>query len=162
MSPGPVQHVVQRPEGRYTVLRPPSSQRLLTTALFLGIGALSLLPDDSGERLPLVISVPLCAAMAVVAWAASRLRVELGPTVRIVNFWQTRVIPWNEVLEFGFADGDAWVVLANQRRQRTTAFSPGMRGLESIRRRSGEAVHQMENRRKRRLDHRRGRTEGRP
>jgi len=156
MSSGPAQGDVERPDGRYTVLRPPLAQRLLSTALCVGIGALSLLPDGSGERLPLAISLPGCTLMAVLACAGARVRVELGPTVRITNFFRTLVISWNDIEEFDY-HGGAGVVLVHGRRHRISAFSAGPRSLPFVERQCREAVRQLENRRKSRLANRRGR-----
>ena len=139
------------------MLRPPLAQRLLAPVLCVGIGALSLLPDDTGERLPLGISLPFCGLMMIVAWRQGRMRVELGPTARIVNFLRTRALPWNEIQEFGYDGHQAWVVLMDGRRHGISAFSPGFRSLPVIERGCREAVRLMEGRRKSRLNNRRGR-----
>ena len=157
MSPGPATAVVERADGQYMVLRPALLQRLAVVGLLAVIPAISLLPDDSGERLPLGISLPFCGLMMIVAWRQGRMRVELGPTARIVNFLSTRAVPWNELQEFGYDGQRAWVVLMDGRRHGISAFSPGFRSLPVIERGCREAVRLMEGRRKSRLNNRRGR-----
>lgn len=156
MSSGPAQGAVERPDGRYTVLRPPLTQRLLATAAVAGMGVLSLVPDSSRERMPLAISLPWCALMAVVACAEARVRVELGPTVRITNFFRTLTISWNDIEEFDYRGG-AGVALVDGRRHRISAFSASSRSLPFVERQCREAVRLLENPRRSRLHNRRGR-----
>ena len=156
MPPGPATTVVERTDGRYTVLRPARFQRLAVAVLFAVGVAFSVLPDSSGERLPPAIGVPLCGFLLVAAVRQSQLRVELGPTVRIVNLLRTRVLPWNQVTEFGYDGRHAWVELVGRRRHGISAFSAGPRSLPAVDRVCREAVRLMETRRKSRLANRRG------
>lgn len=157
MAASPAQHVVDRPDGRYLVLRPPLTQRLVLMVVFAACCAFLLLPDRSGDRLPLGIALPCCTLIGAGTWRASLLRVELGPTVRITNFLRTLVLSWDEIAAFQCDGGDARIVLVDGRRRRISAFAAGPRTIEYFRRRSRDAVRQMENRRKSRLSNRRGR-----
>lgn len=158
MAPGPAQRVVQRPDGRYLILRQPLTQRLLVLVVFAACCRFLLLPDGSGDRLPLGIALPCCTLIGLGAWRVSSLHVELGPTVRITNFLRTLVLSWDEVVVFQCDDGGARVLLVDGRRPRISAFATGPRTLPYVERRAQDAVRQMENRRKSRLDNRRGRS----
>jgi hypothetical protein len=157
MPTGPAQGVVQRADGRYLVLRPPLTQRLVVATLLAALGALLTL--GGGDRMPLAMSLPSCALIGLSAWRASRMRVELGPTVRITNFFRTLVMSWDviEAFEYRSAEEVALVVRHDGGQHRITAFSPGFRSLSSIRQNASDAVRQMENRRTSRLHNRRGR-----
>jgi hypothetical protein len=156
MGAGPVTTVVQRADGRYTVLRP-AWQWLVGLLLVACVGAISLVPDGSGERMPVALSLPLCAVTLLGAWRQMRLRVELGPTVRVTNLFRTRVLRWSDIEAFGYDSRRAHVALSDGGRLGISAFSPGPRALSAFDRGAREAVRLMENRRKSRLDNRRGR-----
>lgn len=152
----PATRSVVRLDGRYTVLRPPLFMRLVMVLPLAFLGWMALAAGSGGDGVPLPLSATSCCLLAAAAVRQWRLGVELGPTVRINNFFRTRVLPWDQVVAFRFGDG-AWVDLDGRRRLSITAFSPGMRALPYVQRQCQDAVRQMENRRKSRLQNRRGR-----
>jgi hypothetical protein len=132
-----------------TVLRPPRWQRLLNAialaspAILLLVGGL----DEGGWVLP----VAAVGALAVLAgaWRSHSMRVELGPEVRVVNFFRTHVVPWAEVDRFSYESG-AVLRRTDSRWTAIRIFTPPPGALPFVERNCRRAVAEMERVRRRR------------